>query len=511
MKKALLIIGTVLLVLFFGVLLWLRFGVDEELLQSTLADALGPEYVVEIESARVSPLSRSVSIGRMTISTSEEQRIIFQTDTLHIAGINPGMVFRKNILLSTLKMDRFTIALNASELSAAKPSGGENPLQKLEINALDLTNGSINIKREGKERRYINAFNMKAGFVFEFPDAADSLKSLQQSVEIDSLGFLFADNLYRFSLSGLNYARQDSLLRLSAMDLSPVGGYAQFMGALVYEANMFEIALNELTASGIDVDAYLNEQTLKARSLDFEAFRVHVSKNKQLLEKPDKKDKLLLNKIVQRLPFAIQADTLHLRNTDIQYSEQHENGARPGTVSFMNSTIHMYDVDSRSPEPAILIAATFFQNHSRVDTELRFTLDDGPFYMMGSGTLQPFEMIALNSIAMDRLGIEIVSGFINELAFDFEIEGDSSSGSMHLLYENLKIDMVDMGDHEESFQSSVLSLLTNKVALMSKNEAEGENKARTGEIKNVRAPDSSFFQHIWHSLRSGIIDIILRI
>lgn len=511
MKRALFIIVITVLIILSGLLIWLRYGVDQEQIQSMLADALGSDYNVEINSAHISPLQRAVSIGHMAISSSIDDRIIFRTDTLHISGMNPSVIFRENIILSKVKMDAFTIDWDSSLLSGDEESSDDTSVKKLEIQSLDLTNGTIIVRKEGGESNRINTLNLNAGLLFEFMAEPDSQNLPQYSIAIDSLGFLFSGDRYRLSLSGFNFEHQDSLLTLSSMKLIPVGGYFQFMSSLEFEANMFEIKIANFTASGIDPAAYHNQKIIKARSLDFDAFSIHVAKDKQLPEKPDKKNPTLLNKSIQKLPFAIQLDSLYFRNTNIQYSEQDEKGTRPGTISFMNSTVQISDVNSLSPLPANLNAVTYLQNHSELNTELNFTLHDGPFHMTGFGNLQPFDLKELNSIFMDLEGIEIVSGFVHELDFYFEMMDDTSSGRMHLLYENLKMEIIGRDDYDVSFTSSIKSFIANKAVLRSENSADSTNEEQTGDIDHARNPESSFFQHLWHSLRSGIYDIALRI
>ena len=511
MKRALFNIVITVMIILSGLLLWLRYGVDQEHIQSILANALGPDYNVEINSARLLPLQRAVSIGQMEISTSHDGQTIFRTDTLHISGISPRLIFRKNIILSEVKMDMFMVDWDSSLLSADEDSSDDTTVQKLVIESLDLTNGTLIVSEDGRENNRINAFNLNAGLSFEFMANSDSINSLQHSIAIDSLGFLFSEDRYRFSLSEFNFAHQDSLLTLSSMKLIPVGGYNLFMSSQEFDTDMFEIEIANLTASGIDPSAYYKQEIIKARSLDFDAFRIHVSKDKQLPEKPDKKNPLMLNKSIQNLPFAIQLDSLFFRNTDIQYSEQDEKGARPGTISFMNSNIQIRNVNSLSPLPASLNAVTYLQNHSELNTELNFTLDDGPFRMTGTGNLQPFDLKALNSIFMDLEGVEIVSGLVHELDFDFEMMDDTSTGRMHLVYENLQMEIIDRDDYDVSFTNSIKSFIANKAVLRSGNLADSTNEERTGEIDHIYDPESSFFKYLWHSLRSGIYDIASRI
>ncbi|PKD44319.1 hypothetical protein [Rhodohalobacter barkolensis] len=510
MKKLLLILVLTFMVILFGIFTWLKYGVDQEQVQDMLASALGSDYNVEIISARVLPLQRAVSIGQMSISSSDENHTIFQTDTLLISGINPSLYFQKKIILSKIKMDTFTINWDSSPETGDNESNNESSFRKLEIESLDLTNGTIIVNKDGRESKRINDLNLNTGLQLELNSKSDSVKSLQYNVSVDSLGFLFSEDRNRLSLSGLHFENRDSLLTLSSMKLIPVGGYNQFMNSHEFEANMFDMEIVNLTASGVDPSAFQNQNILKARLLDFDSFHILVAKNKQLPDKPDKKAPTLLNKSIQNLPFAVQIDSLHFRNTNIQYSEQDEKGTRPGTISFMNSTIQLRDVNSLSSEPANLNAVTYLQNHSELKTELSFTLNDDPFHMTGTGNLQPFDLTELNSIFMDLSGMEIVSGFAHELDFNFEMVDDTSSGNMHLLYENLQMEIVDRDDYHVNFANSIKSYVANKAVVRSENLADSTHQGRTGDIDHVRDPESSFFKYLWQTLRSGIYDILLR-
>lgn len=234
MKRALFITVITILVILSGLLLWLRYGVDQVQIQPILANALGPDYKVEIESARILPLQRAVSIGHMAISTSIDDHTIFRTDTLHISGMKLSLIFRKNISLAKIKMDTFTIDWSPSLLSGDEESGAYDSVRKLEIESLDLTNGTIIVRKEGGSSSRINTLNLNAGLLFKVMAEADSMNSLQYSIAIDSLGFLFSEDRYRLSLSEFNFEHQDSLLTLSSMELTPVGGYSQFMSSLEF-------------------------------------------------------------------------------------------------------------------------------------------------------------------------------------------------------------------------------------------------------------------------------------
>lgn len=494
-----------------GFLIWVGAIVDQNQLQPLLSKALGSKYRVEMRSANISLLNRAIYAGGITILSAPDDQPILETDTISLSGIGLGAIFGKNFSIDILQVNDFTLNWDYSLLQEDNDTSQSPSTQKLAIQAVDLKNGTVKIIKNRQESSRYNDVSLKAGFEYNFRNSAEDSSRQKSRIKVDTLGLLFSEDRYRLAVSGLNFRQEDGFVSLSSMKLKPVGGYDQFMATLEYATNMFDIEVDDLKASGIDSKAFSKDKQINADLIEFGSFNIHVAKNKQIPEDPNKEKPQLLHKSIQQLPYDIQLDSLTFKHTNIQYSEQDEDGARPGTISFMNSTIYINNVDSRSSSPSILRAATYLENHSQLNTELTFTLNDGPFHMTGTGDLKTFDLTQLNSIFTDLEGIEIKSGNLHELNFEFEMKDDTSSGKMYLIYENLTIKPVDKDEHEGSFMKSVRGFFVNDLALRSENMADRNDEVKTGEIKYERDPDDSFFKYLWQTLRSGIFDIALRV
>lgn len=505
MKFKLSVIFIALSLILLVIFMWLKYVVDEDHIQPIVADMLGTEYQVEMQSARILPFQRGLSVGQLSIHSTSDEHLHLEIDTLSVLGIGVLAYIRNRISISSLRLNNFTL-INRDDFPAANNDDSEDTraIQELTIKNIDLTDGTILTANN----QQITNFNLKGGFntvLTSDPHSRDT------GITIDSVGFLFSEDRYRLAISGVTYDENNGYFNVSAFKLNPVGGYDQFMNSLTYEANMLDISSTGITVTGIDPDAYRNESILRATKIDFESLHLSVSKNKQVPEDPEKVNPVLPNTNIAELPFAIQIDSLHFRNTDIQYSQQDEDGARPGTISFMNSTIRISDVNSSSSEPARLEAAIYLQNHAELNTVLNFTLNEGPFHMTGSGSLHSFDAPQLNSIFKDLEGLEIISGSLHELEFDFEMADDTSSGNMHLIYEDLAIKSLDREDYSESAGNYISSFLLNDLALRPDNMADSDDEVRKGNISHQRNPEDSFFRYLWLTLRSGIYEIILRV
>ena len=504
MKKTLSVIIVCLVIISVGVLLWLRFGINEEHIRHILSDALGPGYEIELESASVYPGSRSIALSSLLIRHTESGRTAFEADTLSISGLSLRTFSGNRLLASTFKIDSFI-------LDWPDEASGSSDFQFLSIKTIEATNGTIIRREEGQETDRLNDFNLLSTVQYDPPTDADTVAIRDHRIAINSLDFKFFRDRYQVELRELEYIEQDSTLTVSSLDLTPIGGFARFMNSLEYETNMFKIAASNISANQIDPVALRSEDLVSFDHLELDTFNIHVSQSLKLPENPDEEDPELLNVIVQNLPYALQIGSILINSSDIQFSQLAEEGVRPGTISFMNSSVHMDNINSESEKAVTFKTTTYLENHAELETELNFTIDDGTFHMSGSGDLAPFELKELNSIFMDLEGIEIMSGVAHELEFEFEMVDDHSTGTMHLVYEDLSIQSIDKYDHEKRYQYRFIGYLFDDLPLRSENLAENRADLRTGTIDHERASEDPFFRYLWHTLRSGIYDIALRV
>ncbi|TVQ07994.1 MAG: hypothetical protein EA364_15985 [Balneolaceae bacterium] len=512
MKK--LIIGLLVVVplLLFGLVLLFLTSLDENDIQQAAANAMGPDYSVEIGSANVSPFSREIRMGHISVSSASSGHLIFEADTLILSGIGLTGLIRNRITLMVLKMENFTIDWD-DDLVAAGEGGkdGDSRLKKLALRNIDLINGNIILREGGRIKTRYNEVNLTGSFDTGLIPDTGAAGNRNASIHIGSIGFLLSGDRYRFALNDFDYSQNTGQLSLASLKLIPVGGYDQYMASLEYRTDMFEVEIENLTIAGIDDIAFLEDNTIKAGFVDIGMFNIHVSSNLQLPKDPEKAPPGLLNEKIQGLPYHLQLESILVHKANVRYSEQAGDGARTGTVSFNNSTVKIRDVNSRTNEPAVLVAATYLQNHSELNTELRFSLGDGPFALTGTGSLNPFDAKQLNSIFMDVAGIEITDGTVHELTFRLAISGNKSAGQMHLVYEDLKLKTIDKDDYRGGLRRSIFSLLANEVAIRSNNMPNSDGSVKEGVIEHERDTEQdSFFKFLWQSLRSGLLDIVVR-
>ncbi|MCH8569028.1 MAG: hypothetical protein LAT67_12215 [Balneolales bacterium] len=518
MKKIFAGLAIVVLLLICGLFIYVS-TIDGDDITAMLEDQLGDDFRVEIDRASVSLMRFAVDIENITITHQPEDHLLLSASSLKMSGLSLASLLRKNLVIRSFSADDFLVDWNDSlfgkegdgNADSDSDSDEKPALDKAVIRGFDLRNGTLILRDDGEERHRYNQIDFRGGFAFSLLDGSFSRLERDNSIRVDTLGFYLSADRYQFSLKDFRFSQEDGTSTLKSMSLIPVGGYEQYMSSVEYRTDMYEIDLQNLRVIGIDDLAFLYDGTIIADSVYAEDFTIGVSSNLKLEINPERGDPKLLNRMVQDLPYHFKVGIITVGKGNVSYSEEAEDGVRPGTVRFSNTTAYVRNIDTRSSEPAVLTAVTYFQNHAELNTELRFTLSDEPFRMKGSGSLNPFDLKQLNSVFKDIEGIEITDGKAHEVQFSFEMQNNQATGNMRIVYEDLKIKPINKDDYSSSTRGNIVGFLANEIALRSNNMPDSNGEVKEGKISHERDPEEDpFFKYLWQTLRSGIFDILIR-
>jgi hypothetical protein len=144
----------------------------------------------------------------------------------------------------------------------------------------------------------------------------------------------------------------------------------------------------------------------------------------------------------------------------------------------------------------------------KLNVKINFNLTDNNGAFTYSGDLGKFDLKNLNPLSKALGLIEIESGDIQHI--DFKANGNlrSASGSMNMLYTNLKVKLLsDNIDGEGTKEKGFLSFLANAILVKNENPQKGE-APRTASMTNTRINSASFFNLMWKTVFVGIKDIV---
>jgi hypothetical protein len=126
---------------------------------------------------------------------------------------------------------------------------------------------------------------------------------------------------------------------------------------------------------------------------------------------------------------------------------------------------------------------------------------NGKFTANGS-LKSPTDATILNPLSKPMALVEINSGTINSLDFNFIGNDYRAKGIVRLLYDDLKVKLLKQEDVSKEYKSKkMISLLAN-IAIINANPDKNK-PVRIVTVNHARDPNTSIFNLIWKSIFEG--------
>ncbi len=454
--------------------------VNEDRVSAYLNENLGEDFQVQIQSASFNLINRSLAVDDISIQdlNSEENAPLFTASKLSLKQIGLYKLLRGDINIGTV----------------------------------DLENGDLDIVTADNNSARVYGINLNAGPIqYNSSDQFDGLSSIQNAVfQVDSVEYHFWEDRYRFRAESLRLKENDSEFSAKRVRLEPAKSEDEYFQSFNYKTELFQVAVSDLMFTDIDFEGIRNGSNFNVRKMMFGSSDIHITVDKSMDEQPDREESPLPLEVLNNLPFQVNVDSLLFQGTDIRYSEYAEDGEKPGTIHFANTAASFTGIRSGSSDPVVFEATSYLEETGEFNTRIEMSMDESGHLVDVRGKLGEFDATRLNNIFMYLEGIRIKSGNVYDLEFYFQMNESCSAGSILIHYDDLSIEKIDNVDLNSNFGDRIAGFFYDQVALRSGSENNGQD-AREGEISREREPERSFFNNLWRSLRTGLLDVIKRL
>ena len=271
-----------------------------------------------------------------------------------------------------------------------------------------------------------------------------------------------------------------------------------------YDIEIDDIELNDIRLQKLLRDTVLNFAHSSISGLDANIFR---DKRLPFPEKPDTK---LPAELVQSIPFAIRSDSLVISKSNIVFEEHGEESEDAGFVTFKNLYAKLENIsnsDSLQKQPMKLAASADVMNKAKLNVNFVFTVPALKQPSKVSGSLKPVKFSAFNPMLKPYVGVNIQSGEIRQLDFNFGYTNFQSNGDIIFEYDNLDFVMFNKKNNSKKL---VFTFLANTFVVSKQNLPENDSYKK-GEILHERNPKKSVFSYWWKSLMNGIKSIAITV
>lgn len=514
MKKTLIVLTAVLVTVLLGTLFFTRYYITGERVTNYANEIIGEEYTVGIGDADFNLFSRSLELSDISVDAGGEQLLLFEAETIRFEGIGFIQAIRGNISIKKVLVRDFFLDQTAYP-GGEQNNGGDtgSDVAELWLGESNLQNGKVRFGAGEDAEGELLGLHVQIGPVktrVGCPDCSDAPGIGDIEITIAEVDVAFWENRYRANMETITISETEKKIELETAKLRSTQSVGDYFDALEYRTDHFSVDLSGLRIQNPDFSVMKEMEGFVAASVSLDSLDLHVTLDKRVPEEPQKDIKPMPQEALANLPFRLYTDSLSVHHADIRYSEIDEDGERPGTITFAATHARVAPLSSDLSGPIVATAESYLEGHGKLAAEFRFLLENGAPITRISGSLGRFDVTLLNNIFEDLEGIRIKEGMLHRADFDYTMAGEKAEGFFMVHYEDLSLERIDRADHSQGFRERLSGLLMDKIVIR-ENSRRNDEDFRRGEVDQELDRHSGFFNNVWKSLRSGIMDAISRI
>lgn len=322
------------------------------------------------------------------------------------------------------------------------------------------------------------------------------------------------DKMYNMRVDTIKGSTSSKKVSIKGLKLIPLYDELAFSRKYKVQKDRYNLNFNDIEFEGMDFASFNTDEKIHARAVTIGPAQVEVFMSRESPPPPGlDKGQNYPHMALKRLNMPVIIDTVKLNQVDVKYGEYNPASKKTGSVSFksINGTIVNVTNDSlrlTKNNHALANLNTLLMGNGKMNVKIDFNLTDQNGSFGYSGNLKSFNMKDLNPLSIALGLVEIESGNIQQL--DFKANGNlrTASGTMNMLYIDLKVKLLsDNIDGEGTKQKGFLSLLANNILIKDANPDKGE-APRKAVMSSTRLNSGSFFNLMWKTVFVGIKDIV---
>jgi len=540
------ILGTLILLIAFGAMFisakWKP--ILSEKIKEAVYDGSKHLYTIDFKTINLNIVTGSLAMGDVKLKANPS---VF--DSLKTQKIAPAHIFE--IELKKLQISRvgiltayFKKRLNVGEILLDNPSihATYNKVQKktdtaksdktlydqisktfkmVHVNNIRIVDADFDYTNKSTTKKTVNKVShvdiRVKDFLLDSLSERDTTRfyyTKDVSFRIAGYKSVTKDKMYNMRVDTIMGSAASKNILVKGLKLTPLYPELTFARKYKVQKDRYNLNFGKIELKGVDFVTLNTDQKLHASSLRLEDAKVEVFMSRESGPPPGlDKGKNFPHVALKRLNFPIRIDTVKLSAIDVHYAEYNPASRKKGSVSFnaLNGNILNVTNDSvllSKNNHAVANLNTLLMGKGKLNVRIDFNLTDKNGAFAYSGNMNNFDFTHLNPLSKALGLVEIESGYVNHV--DFKAQGNTrmASGSINMLYKNLKVKMLsDNIDGEGTKEKGLLSFLANNVLVKDENPQKGE-APRTATMTNTRINSASFFNLMWKTVFVGIRDIV---
>ena len=502
----------------FGAERWLESTLRRKSVEA-LADFCGPRSRVTIGSVELHVISGDLRWSRIRIEQGQDSTFSEGDDhTFHLTGTTDevaiqGLSMLRLLFAHTLRLRSLRVVaphlalfLRADTLQRTDQEETSSGIEALRMAEVHVSDGVLQVFCEGHSGALsaIEAFDAEATDLSTGP-----VKSLSNTIRLGSLtgevSWIKASlsPLYDLDIACVSLAHDGEVLLFSDAAIKPLKGPLEYQTVAHFESDLIAAHLDTFALEGLDLNALLGEQELRASRVLAAGVTFEIHRDKTMPDKPKAYMPLPL-KVLQRLPFDVCVDTVRMDRWTVQYHEKGDLSPDYGDLLFTDvsgTLAGLCTKDTSATSEVVLLAHARAYGQAAVDAELRSRMGDHNDRFTLNATIGAMPLDVFNRMTTDLTQMKAVKGRIAGLHYSLTASDDRATGRVDMEYLGLEISALkhDGSGDKNKLKSTVLNELVRSENLRS------NGNFRHGDFAFDREKDRSIFKYVWTGLREGVL------
>jgi hypothetical protein len=320
------------------------------------------------------------------------------------------------------------------------------------------------------------------------------------SVDCDSV-FYRPSGFYHIKLKALKTTNTG--LTLSDFEMRPTVSRKAFVRAVPKEKDLYTISAKNVAINNIlwgfkNEEFYFNSGNIAIDGADADIYR-------SKLPDDDLTKKKLYNRLLRDIPFALNIDTLLLKNSRLVYEEEKDFEKGPGILTFNKFNMAVTGITSGFKQTKLddvnINIQCLFMNSAKLEVDWKFNVLDKTDGFNIRGHIFNFPAERLIPFTKPYVNAE-VKGDLDEVYFNFTGNDKNAKGDFAINYDQLKVKIFKKNDRKK--KNKILTALANLFI-----KKDTKDKVNSAEIEIDRIQEKSFYNFLWRSVAEGLKKILL--
>lgn len=391
-------------------------------------------------------------------------------------------------------------------------------LNEISIDTVSITGAKIttrNLKSKQRSIEITGADVQLLGVKVDSAAEADPsrfLFSKEIGLRTGNVSWWSESKLYRFGVKDIAINSGNHSATIGSFVMDPQLSEEAFVNSLPTQDDRFDFSLKNISFEDIDLHKLLDEEIVAGSIIvSSSSFKIY----RDLNIKRDTKNRVgrYPHQVLDEVPIPFYVKKVLIRNSFVEYKERNNITKNAGKVQFydVNGTISNLTNNKTMIAKDNTMSADIncrFLNKTPFKTSWLFYLNnsDGRFKVKGS--MGSMNALDLNPLTEPMGPARISKGTIQSVDFDFAGNNYSMSGTLKLLYENLKVSLLEKDKGETKWERKGITSLFANILIKNSNPGDKDEEPRVVSVTNERDTNRSMFNVAWKTLFKAIQETV---